>query len=117
MTAMTAEPPAFTPEATVADPSAEAWLRAATLRLRREVSWRWRQRGVTPASPDALPPADPAARLRESLDLLRYWEAKQAFFRSDVTASYLSAKIDVPPPAPVVSPRGSFSWVLRTLDL
>jgi hypothetical protein len=118
MTALMPEPTVFTPAATVADRCAEAWLRQATLRLRREVCWRWRQQGVAQPDPDTPPPVNAGERLQESLDLLRYWEAKQAFFRSDATAAYLTAKIEEsPPPSDGSALQGSFSWVVKALEL
>jgi hypothetical protein len=112
------EPVSFTPGLAAADPCAEAWLRVATLRLRREVAWRWHQRGLTPADPSVLAPPDTASPLQESLDLARFQEHKQAFFSRDATAAYLTGKIaeTLPAPAPA-APRGSFSWLVRNLPL
>lgn len=106
---------AFLPSLAAADPGANAWLRQATLRLRREVTWRWRQRGNEPLDA-ALPPAE-ANPLIASLDLARHWEAQQAFYQSDATGRYLSDLI-AQRPVLAASPRqGSFSWVWAELGL
>ena len=108
----------FLPGLASSDPCADGWLTQATLRMRREVAWRWHQSGVNPPSSITLPPVEERNPLVESLDLKRYWEAKQAFFQADQTGRYLSDLIaDSPPPPAPDSPRGSFSWVLRQLSL
>ncbi|HEY4684555.1 MAG TPA: AAA family ATPase [Dehalococcoidia bacterium] len=90
----------------------------ATLRLRREVAWRWHQRGLTPADASVLVPPETASPLQESLDLVRFQEHKQAFFSRDATAAYLTARIAETQPAPVPeAARGSFSWLVRSLPL
>ncbi len=109
-------PPAFSPELAPADALAAYWLGQVTLRLRREVSWIWHQRGVVP-SPErgALPP--PSDRALEALDLARYSELKRRFFAEDETARFLSEKIAAPEPQAKPRARGSFSWVVRKLAL
>jgi hypothetical protein len=107
----------FTPSVAPLEPSLAAWLSQSTLRLRREICWRWHQRGAEAQDWTALPEPD-VNRLQESLDLTRYWQAKQSFFQEDATAAYLSSKIDGPMPLPNSSvDRGSFAWVIRTLNL
>jgi vesicle-fusing ATPase len=104
------------------DPVARHWLRQATLRLRREVCWLWRERAAQGAGASAdkpamtdLPPFVDAAL--GSLDLLRFEEAKRAFFANDPTARYLSDCIAEPEPAVDETRRGSFAWVRGQLAL
>jgi len=93
-------------------------MKQVTLRLRREVSWRWHQRGGAPRDSQVLPPTDGASPLQESLDLARYWEEKRAFFETDVTAAYLTAKLGDLLPRPYgTAARGSFGWVTAELAL
>jgi len=101
---------AFSPDLGVADPTAHAWLRQATLRLRREVAWRWHEREAASNGAHAAQD-DPVA---EGLDLTRHWTAKQAFFRSDVAASYLSARLADGLSEGAAAPTG---WRIRDLDL
>jgi hypothetical protein len=116
------DPVVFMPGAGGHDPHARHALRAATLRLRREVCWLWRERlaqgaADTPpaAGPDALPPfVDPAFG---ALDLARYALDKQAFFQDDATARHLSGLIAEPAPADAAARRGGFGWVVRELRL
>lgn len=121
MRATTSVPPeTFSPSLRADDPLAAYWLRNVTLRLRREVSWLWRERGTTaPLENDrgvALPPF--SDRLESSLDLSRHAVEKHRFFSEDETASFLSRAIAEPPPNSRQAPaRGSFSWVARELEL
>ena len=99
---MNAPPPApalFHPAIEPADPLARFWLTQVTLRLRREISWCWHQRGAAGKAdagpvPGALPPFTDAAQ--DSLDLLRFRADKQSFFATDVTARYLTECIARP---------------------
>ncbi|MFW6080124.1 MAG: ATP-binding protein, partial [Gemmatimonadota bacterium] len=114
------EPSAFSPGVAAADPLADYWLRQATVRLRREVTWLRHERGVpAEADPAVLPPFTDAAQ--SALDLRRHREAKAEFFRTDATARYLTEQLAEPPPgAAPASPaavRGSFGWVLEELEL
>lgn len=99
------------------DAVANYWLRQVTVRLRREISWQWYERGNLPgAHGGALPPL--VDRAQAALDLSRFWEEKNRFFRSDPTARYLTEMLEeelVPPQGPPA--RGSFSWVAAQLDL
>lgn len=107
----------FLPGISVQDPEAEAWLRQASLRLRREVAWRWHQHGVEASGNGQLPPANDSP-LVESLDLTRHWNAKQTFFSTDATARYLSdALAQLPARDSRQMAQGSFSWLLRELAL
>jgi hypothetical protein len=115
------DPVVFMPGAGGRDPHARHALRAATLRLRREVGWLWRERlaqgaaGTPPADADALPPyVDPAFG---ALDLARYALDKQAFFRDDTTARHLSGLIAEPAAVEGAGRRGGFGWVVRELRL
>src|SRR5262249_13060898 len=47
----------------------------------------------------------------------RFFEEKQQFYRSDATARYLSERLKEPEPDASYESRGSFSWVVRKLDL
>jgi hypothetical protein len=121
MSATTKLPPeTFLPTLSAGDALAAYWLRNVTLRLRREISWLWHERGVdTPAGAAwgaALPPF--VDRLESALDLSRHAAEKQRFLAQDETAAYLSRLIAEPPPRVSGSPpRGSFSWVARELAL
>ena len=115
------EPAVFMPGAGGSDVHARHALRQATLRLRREVCWLWRERlsqGVADTAAvdtTALPPfIDPALGV---LDLARYAQDKQAFFRDDPTACHLSDLIAAPAPAAGAERRGGFGWVVRELAL
>ena len=103
---------AFSPEIHARDEAAGAWLRQATLRLRREIAWRWHQRGGAPGEGQVPPPTDIVV---DSLDLGRHRDARQAFFRTDVAARYLSELIAGS------STNGGSShrpgWVLRGIEL
>lgn len=112
------QPIAFTPALRVADPLAQAWLRQAMLRLRRELAWLWRERELQGLAEDAgaaLPrPIDAALA---SLDLMRWEQDKAAFFAGDATAGHLSALIAEPLPAPDAGMPGPFSFAVQALDL
>ncbi|HEX5707540.1 MAG TPA: ATP-binding protein [Pyrinomonadaceae bacterium] len=106
----------FTPRLRGADAVANYWMRQATLRLRREVSWCWSERGAgTPQTVAALPPF--ADRASASLDLSRFWEEKQRFYLTDATARYLTEQLNVAPPDVGGGARGSFAWVVAELEL
>jgi hypothetical protein len=106
---------AFSPGLAVADLSANYWLRQVMLRLRREICWMWQERTGASSTRVTPPPID---RLSESLDRARYWEDKQRFWVSDVTARYLTAQITAGPPHCIGSPaRGSFGWVVGQAEL
>ena len=111
----------FLTNARADDASANYWLTQATLRLRREVSWLWRERG-------ALAGADPGSallppftdRATSVLDFARYEREKREFLENDITARHLSDLIAPPPPGrdrSTDAPRGSFTWVADTLEL
>ncbi|MGB3137137.1 MAG: ATP-binding protein, partial [Nodosilinea sp.] len=108
------QPITFSPALQAADASANYWLRQVTLRLRREICWRWHQQGYSPA-PAAMPPVDD--RLSESLDLSRYWQEQRHFFATDVTACYLTEQIETLPDQGGPISQGSFSWVINALAL
>ncbi len=108
----------FLPVVMVQDPLAGYWLRQVTLRLRREVCWLWRERGLLAGAPipanGLLPPF--VDRLAGALDLVRYVDEKRAFFAADETARYLSEQLAVPPPTEAGT-AGGFSWLVRELEL
>ena len=116
-------PITFQPALRVADPLAAYWLRQVTLRLRREICWLWRERGllagaVEPPGRSLLPPY--TDRLGAALDMARYDDDKRAFFADDETARWLTDQIQVPAPAGRAVPRfarGGFGWAAAELDL
>lgn len=116
-----ARQPTFLPTVTTGDPLAAYWLRQVTLRLRREVGWLWRERGVVPAPEGeslggVLPPY--ADRLESALDLTRHAVEKRRYLAEDTTAAHLSRMIAEPAPGDRgVAERGTFSWVARHLKL
>ena len=118
--ALRERPPAtFTPGLRPDEPTAAYWLRQVNLRLRREIAWRWHERGGSPTGPGAPllpPPGDP---LLEALDRGRYADERARFFAADPTGRYLSDEIAAPPPVALAgaAPRGSFAWVAEALDL
>lgn len=107
----------FSPELRAVDTAANTWMRQATLRLRREVCWRWHQQGVHDAAVmRTLPPL--AERLNVSLDLTRHWAEKQHFFENDPTAKYLTDQLTADPfGSDCAVLAGSFGWVVTTLNL
>lgn len=108
----------FSPELRADDELANYWLRQVMLRLRRELCWRWHECGMQPKDDtNTLPPF--ADKVAASLDLTRFWEHKQRFFSSDLTARYLSEQIAVKPPLIATSDiaQGSFAWVIAQLRL
>jgi len=108
----------FSPELRADDELANYWLRQVTLRLRRELCWRWHECGLQPTDETStLPPR--GDKVAAALDLTRFWEHKQRFFSSDVTARYLSEQIAIGPPltpANDITP-ASFAWVTSQLSL
>lgn len=116
MTHTTKERPvSFTPELRSADPLANYWIRQVNLRLRREVAWMRYQRGLPPEGEHVLPPY--VDDVQHTLDLSRFWSAKQAFFAEDTTARYLTEQIALSSPPPEDVRMGSFSWVVQELSL
>jgi hypothetical protein len=115
----------FSPNLQTEDEGGNAWLRQVTLRLRREVCWRWHQAGLQGRLPTqganlaahftTLPPLDDP--LLASLDLSRYWAQKQQFWQTDTTAQYLSHQLAELPHVSHTHVRGSLSWVIAALDL
>jgi len=108
----------FSPDLRADDPLANYWLRQVTLRLRRELCWRWHECGLTPKDENvSVPPF--SDKTSASLDLTRFWEHKQKFFAGDVTARYLTEQIVAKPPTVSAASirRGSFSWAVKQLSL
>ncbi len=99
------------------DVCANHWMRQITLRLRREISWLWHERGALPnAGPAILPPF--ADRASAVLDMSRFEEEKIKFFHADPTAFYLTEQLATyRVPAGWRTPRGSFGWVVEELRL
>lgn len=115
----TDDPVVFMPNVRGEDPSAQYWLRQASLRLRREICWLWRERELQGArtEPGApLPP--PVDRAIEALDLVRYDGDRRRFFIEDVTARHLTERLqESRTPGADDALRGSFGWVARCLRL
>ncbi|HFE44844.1 MAG TPA: hypothetical protein ENJ18_05010, partial [Nannocystis exedens] len=99
-------------------PLATYWLCQVSLRLRREIAWRWHEQGGSPpVSAGPLVPAMPDP-LRDALDRGRYLDEQRRFFAEDATGKYLSDRISRPPPlAPVSAQQGTFAWVCNALEL
>jgi len=112
---------AFQTGAHTDDLAANYWLSQVTLRLRREVCWLWRERGMLAgAAPDTayLPPF--TDRTASALDISRHDQAKRTFFQDDLTARHLTALIGEPlrdTVSPGRAPRGSFTWLVGELAL
>src|ERR1700710_2567798 len=86
-------PVIFSPRLRADEEWANYWMRQATLKLRRGVAWLWSERGLpVPENSNALPPF--ADRASVSLDLSRFWGEKQSFYRTDVTAKYLTEQLE-----------------------
>jgi len=114
------EPLTFLPRVQVADACAGYWLSQVTLRLRREICWLWRERGMLAGASHSdgaatLPPF--TERLSSVLDLMRYERDKRAFFASDATARYLGDLLEQPAPESSDAQVGSFGRVVRELNL
>ena len=96
----------FSPHLPVEDPLAAFWMRQVTVRLRREVCWLQTKQGLV---------ADKASH---SLTMQRFQEEKNEFFTKDPTAKYLTDQLKPgPPPAGEQDVQGSFSCVIRQLNL
>ena len=110
------EPVAFLPGVAGVDAVAQYWLHQATLRLRREVCWLWRERAH--AAPDAVATAGALPPLADrgvaALDHARYDAERRTFFSHDVTARYLSDLIAAEPPS---ASAGSFAALATRLNL
>jgi len=107
----------FSPALRLEDTRLTYWMRQVTARLRREICWRWHERGLLPDTSQAtLPPfVDKASA---SLGMSRYWEEKNLFFETDPTAHYLTEQIRaVMPDEEETAVRGSFGWVTDSLNL
>lgn len=105
----------ITPMLDVGDGPVRYWLAQAVLRLRREVCWCWNLRTEQTRLAGIPPITDPAV---ETLELTRHDAEKREFFTADVTANYLTQKIEAPEPryAGRVA-RGSWLWVQKALEL
>lgn len=113
---MDGEPVVLSPTLRAEDELANFWLRQVTLRLRREITWIWHERGVLPGGVvGELPPF--GSRVQEALDFARFQDDKESFFALDTTAAFLSDLIDESQPDPVERKRGSFAWIAAELDL
>ncbi len=91
------------------------WLSQATLRLRREACWCWFLRTEQARSTGIPPITDQSV---ENLELTRYDAEKHGFFNTDVTANYLTDKIESTSPSStgqVVA--GSWAWLQDNLGL
>jgi len=88
------------------DPFCAYWLEQGELRIRRELSWLWRNHG-------------PVDWVAEALERRASEEKRNGFFAEDQTARYISQQIAELGPEPQIkrAPRGSFAWVARQLHL
>ncbi|MEO6408203.1 MAG: ATP-binding protein [Burkholderiaceae bacterium] len=107
----------FLPGVQGEDALAQYWLGQVALRLRREVCWLWRERGVQAAADNGSPLPPSVDRTLAALDLLRYERDKRAFFAEDPTAQHLGDRISMAAPAGEGARRGSFGWVVQQLHL
>jgi len=115
----------FSPHLSARDESANYWMRQVTVRLRREVSWCWHERGRdafdgnAQARASLLPPF--VEKSPPVLDMSRFWEEKQRFYMTDTAARYLTEQLDAERPqsagAQEETMRGSFGWVVAELEL
>ncbi|MGZ5186853.1 MAG: hypothetical protein ACXWCO_17275 [Caldimonas sp.] len=105
-----ATPALLNPDLRAGDAQAARWLTQVTLRLRREIAWCRHRDG---SAAGAAAPADPA---QDSLDLLRFHDAKLAFFAEDVTARWLGERIAEAAAAPVASGSAPGSRWQRAVD-
>jgi hypothetical protein len=107
----------FSPELRAGDDFANYWMRQVTLRLRREICWCWRERGLESARDEVTLPAF-SDRVSSTLDMSRFWLEKQNFFLTDTTARYLTEQLQSPPPSVSKRPeQGSYGWVVKELEL
>jgi DNA polymerase III delta prime subunit len=110
----------FNPALQVQDEYLSFWLQNVTLRMRREMCWNLRERSLLMNPETHVPGAFTDALLRKGLlDLnqVRYWGQKQEFFRSDITAKYLTNMLETKVPEPTETERGSLYWLAEQLNL
>jgi hypothetical protein len=108
----------FLPELRADDLCANYWMRQVTLRLRREISWCWHERGLQPAEGAAtLPPF--SDKVSATLDMSRFWAEKQNFYMTDPAARYLTEELATELPRDVSrhAAQGSFGWAVEKLEL
>jgi ATPase family associated with various cellular activities (AAA) len=106
----------FSPNLLAQDDRANYWMGQVTIRLRREICWRWyQQSGENAVSNNLLPLLEDS--LIASLNLTRHWQEKCHFFQTDPTAKYLTDKLAISFPIDRSPLRGSFGWVVDTLGL
>ena len=107
----------FTSGIRTEDNLANYWLMQVTLRLRREICWLQNEQRINIESINPVLPEFPD-KLSSILNIEKFYERKIDFFENDVTAKYLSNKLDFPESetAPTLIP-GSFSWVVKNLNL
>lgn len=106
----------FSPGLQTGDALASFWLGQVTVRMRREICWCWRERGLSPdGGTGTLPPF--ADRVASTLDMRWHAEEKQEFFSSDPAARHLSDQLLTEPPAIHEPAQGSFCWVVDRLGL
>src|SRR5215213_966753 len=107
----------FSPDLRADDACANYWMQQVTIRLRREISWCWHERGLQPANdPAVLPPF--SDKVSATLDMSRFWGEKQNFYLTDTTARYLTEQLQTKSPGVVKRAiQGSFGWVVQRLEL
>lgn len=112
----------FSPGLYAGDNYASYWLYQVTTRLRREICWCWHERGMMSGTnfvdnlSTILPPF--VDKTNVALNLSRYWDEKNRFFKTDKTASFLTDQLNLQQPEKNKNPvRGSFEWVVNKLNL
>jgi len=87
------KPVTFSPDLYAHDECANYWIRQVTIRLRREICWIWHERGLHSYSQTStLPPFED--KIPAILDMSRFREEKQKFFKVDPTARYLTGQLE-----------------------
>ena len=111
------KPVTFSPDLYAHDACANYWIRQVTTRLRREICWIWHERGLHSYSQTStLPPFED--KIPAILDMSRFREEKQKFFKVDPTARYLTEQLESDIPCLGQLPvRGSFEWAANRLGL
>ena len=106
---------AFMPGVRGHDAMARHWLAQVTLRLRREVCWLWRERGLQSRDESPVQGAWPPLvdRSLAALDLVRYEHDKRRFFSEDPTARYLTERLAALPTAGRSHPSPGLNAELR----
>ncbi len=114
----------FSPLLKIDDKFLTFWLQNVTIRLRREMCWKLQERSLL-LDPDTHSLHGSTAFLEKGisdLSQVRYWQNKQRFFQTDVTAKYLSDLLEQKLPEVADHDnennlQGSMHWLADQLDL